>query len=47
MGFEGQNHRGRTKGKQDEFFWIPAHCGIQINENASSGAKDAISTVKH
>jgi hypothetical protein len=29
-----------------EFFWIPAHCGIQINENTDSGDKDAINNGK-
>jgi hypothetical protein len=27
-------------------FWIPAHCVIQINKKADSGAKDAVSNGK-
>jgi hypothetical protein len=33
-------------GRRIEFFWIPAHCSIQINEKADSGAKEAINNWK-
>jgi ribonuclease HI len=29
-------------GRRIEFFWIPTHCSIQINEKVDSGAKSAI-----
>lgn len=36
----------RLRGRRIKFFYIPAHCGIQINEKADPGAKDAINNGK-
>jgi hypothetical protein len=33
-------------GRRIEFFWVPAHCGIQINEKGSPGAMDALNNGK-
>jgi ribonuclease HI len=36
----------KLTGRRIKFFWIPAHCSIQINEKADSRAKDAMNNGK-
>jgi ribonuclease HI len=34
--------RLESRGKIIQFYWIPGHCGIEVNERADSEAKQAI-----
>jgi hypothetical protein len=31
-----------SRGKRIQCYWIPGHCGVEVNERADSGAKQSI-----